>query len=148
MTKKGTPTQSPNITTFHLDPKNQDIATFVDEGGNRQSMPWFLPRSKPMSSSAASNCDFLCRHFKGGIFTRPPAGMNVVMFTQGGRSEAVVGQFALYGGEQRDLSAQASSVSGKKSRPTTWRSPPCSLDVQFDRGRDDAMAGDANAEDR
>ena len=67
---------------LHLDPKNQDIATFVDSDGNRQSMHWFLPRSKEDAARRRKYTDFLVRHFKGGIFTRPPAGMNVVMFTQ------------------------------------------------------------------
>jgi 4-hydroxyphenylacetate 3-monooxygenase len=67
---------------LHLDPKHQDIATFIDGNGKRQSMHWFLPRSKEDVVRRRRYCDFLCRHFKGGIFTRPPAGMNVVMFTQ------------------------------------------------------------------
>src|SRR3546814_16922615 len=68
---------------LHLKPENEEICTFIDDKGNRQSMHWFIPKSKEDVIKRRKYTEFLCRHFKGGIFTRPPAGMNVVM-----RSEA------------------------------------------------------------
>src|SRR3546814_1473321 len=47
--------------------------------------------------------EFLCRHFKGGIFTRPPAGMNVVMITQVDDQEPWAKNSRFKNGE-RDLS--------------------------------------------
>src|SRR3546814_5053185 len=67
---------------LHLQPENEEICTFIDDKGNRQSMHWFIPKSKEDVIKRRKYTEFLCRHFKGGIFTRPPAGMNVVMITQ------------------------------------------------------------------
>lgn len=66
---------------LHLDPAHQDEVTFIDEDGNRQSMHWFLPKNKEDAVRRRKYNEFIFRHFKGGIFTRPPMGMNVVMFT-------------------------------------------------------------------
>ncbi|UFX47586.1 4-hydroxyphenylacetate 3-hydroxylase [Bradyrhizobium sp. 41S5] len=123
---------------LHLDPKNQDIATFVDDEGNQQSMHWFLPRSKEDVIKRREYCDFLCRHFKGGIFTRPPAGMNVVMFTQVD-DQKPWSDNSRFSGKKRDLSGniqrQWEEVTSKDLAIS-----PMFLDVQFDRGRDNAMA--------
>src|SRR3546814_11947510 len=67
---------------LHLKPENEEICTFIDDKGNRQSMHWFIPKSKEDVIKRRKYTEFLCRHFKGGIFTSPPAGMNVVMITQ------------------------------------------------------------------
>jgi aromatic ring hydroxylase len=123
---------------LHLDPKNRDIATFVDSNGNRQSMHWFLPRSKDDAARRRKYTDFLVRHFKGGIFTRPPAGMNVVMFTQVDDPKPWY-QNSHFKNGHRDLSGnivrQWEEVTSKDLAIT-----PMFLDVQYDRGRDDAMA--------
>lgn len=123
---------------LHLDPSNQDIATFIDADGNRQSMHWFLPRSKADAARRRQYADFLVRHFKGGIFTRPPAGMNVVMFTQVDDPKPWY-QNSRFKNGHRDLSGnierQWNEVTSKDLAIT-----PMFLDVQYDRGRDDAMA--------
>ena len=123
---------------LHLDPKNQDVATFVDTNGNRQSMHWFLPRSKEDAVRRRKYCDFICRHFKGGIFTRPPVGMNAVMFTQVDDQKPWAENSRFKNGT-RDLSKniqrQWEEVTSKDLAIS-----PMFLDVQFDRGRDNAMA--------
>ena len=111
----------------------------MDLDGNRQSMHWFLPRSKEDAVRRRKYTDFLVRHFKGGIFTRPPAGMNVVMFTQVDDLMPWYENSRFKNGH-RDLSGnierQWAEVTSKDLAIT-----PMFLDVQFDRGRDDAMAG-------
>ena len=67
---------------LHLEPEHSDVLTYVDDDGNRQSMHWFLPRSKEDVQRRRAYHEFWFRQFKGGIFTRPPAGMNVVMYAQ------------------------------------------------------------------
>ena len=123
---------------LHLDPKNQDVATFVDTNGNRQSMHWFLPRSKEEVVRRRKYCDFICRHFKGGIFTRPPVGMNAVMFTQVDDQKPWAENSRFKNGT-RDLSKniqrQWEEVTSKDLAIS-----PMFLDVQFDRGRDNAIA--------
>jgi aromatic ring hydroxylase len=123
---------------LHLDPKNQDVATFVDTNGNRQSMHWFLPRSKEDVVRRRKYCDFICRHFKGGIFTRPPVGMNAVMFTQVDDQKPWAENSRFKNGT-RDLSKniqrQWEEVTSKDLAIS-----PMFLDVQFDRGRDNAIA--------
>src|SRR3546814_18326264 len=74
-----------------------------DLKGNRQSMHWFIPKSKEDVIKRRKYTEFLCRHFKGGIFTRPPAGMNVVMITQVDDQEPWVKNSRFKNGE-RDLS--------------------------------------------
>src|SRR3546814_8781532 len=56
---------------LHLKPENEEICTFIDDKGNRQSMHWFIPKSKEDVIKRRKYTEFLCRHFKGGIFTRP-----------------------------------------------------------------------------
>jgi 4-hydroxyphenylacetate 3-monooxygenase len=123
---------------LHLKPELQDVMTFVDDKGRRQSMHWFLPRSKEDAARRRKYHDFLCRHFKGGIFTRPPAGMNVVMFTQVDDPKPWYENSRFKNG-QRDLSQniqrQWDEVTERDLSIT-----PMFLDVQYDRGRDDAMA--------
>jgi len=123
---------------LHLDPKNREIATFVDATGKRQSMHWFLPKTKEDLARRRAYADFLFRHFKGGIFTRPPAGMNVVMFTQVDDPQPWSDNSRFKNGH-RDLSSNI---------PRQWQEvtsedlaiTPMFLDVQYDRGRDNAMA--------
>ena len=123
---------------LHLDPEHQDITTFIDERGERQSMHWFLPRSKADIVRRRQYAEFLFRHFKGGIFTRPPAGMSVVMFTQVDDQEPWAENSRFKNGH-RDLSGniqrQWDEVTSKDLSIS-----PMFLDVQYDRGRDDAMA--------
>src|SRR5262249_55639917 len=111
---------------------------FVDTNGNRQSMHWFLPRSKEDVVRRRKYFDFLCRHFRGGIFTRPPAGMNAVMFTQVDDQKPWAENSRFKNGK-RDLSKnierQWEEVTSKDLAIS-----PMFLDVQFDRGRDNAMA--------
>ena len=135
---KGYATAIAEYYDLHLDPKNQEIATFVDKDGDRQSMHWFLPRNKEDVVRRRKYTDFLCRHFKGGIFTRPPAGMNVVMFTQVDDQKPWA-EGSRFKGARRDLSGniqrQWDEVTSKDLAIS-----PMFLDVQFDRGRDNAMA--------
>lgn len=123
---------------LHLDPANQDVATFVDKDAKRQSMHWFLPRSKEELARRRKYTDFLCRHFKGGIFTRPPAGMNVVMFTQVD-DQRPWAEGSRFKNGHRDLSG---NIQRQWEEVTTkdLAISPMFLDVQFDRSRDNAMA--------
>jgi len=122
---------------LHLDPKNQDIATFVDENGKRQSMHWFLPRTKEDAVRRRKYADFIFRHFKGGIFTRPPMGMNCVMFTQVDDQQPWADNSVFKNGH-RDLSGniqrQWDEVTSKDLAIS-----PMFVDVQFDRGRVEAL---------
>jgi aromatic ring hydroxylase len=135
---KGYATAIAGYYDLHLDPKHQDITTFIDENGNRQSMHWFLPRSKEDVVRRREYVDFLARHFKGGIFTRPPAGMSVVMYTQVD-DQAPWADNSRFTNGHRDLSGniqrQWDEVTAKDHAIS-----PMFLDVQYDRGRDDAMA--------
>src|SRR3546814_6628150 len=88
---------------LHLKPENEEICTFIDDKGNRQSMHWFIPKSEEDVIKRRKYTEFLCRHFKGGIFTRPPAGMNVVMITQVDDQEPWAKNSRFKSGE-RDLS--------------------------------------------
>ncbi|GAC1534369.1 MAG: 4-hydroxyphenylacetate 3-monooxygenase, oxygenase component [Marmoricola sp.] len=123
---------------LHLDPEHQDTLTFVDEDGERQSMHWFLPRSKEDIVRRRKYHEFWFRHFKGGIFTRPPAGMNVVMYTQVD-DQAPWAENSRFKSGQRDLNGniqrQWDRVTGQDLAIS-----PMFLDVQYDRGRDDSMA--------
>ena len=101
-------------------------------------MHWFLPRSKEDVVRRRKYHEFWCRHFKGGIFTRPPAGMNVVMFTQVDDPEPWAENSRFKNG-QRDLPA-TSSASGREVTSKDLSISPMFLDVQYDRGRDNAMA--------
>src|SRR3546814_13626416 len=92
---------------LHLKPENEEICTFIDDKGNRQSMHWFIPKSKEDVIKRRKYTEFLCRHFKGGIFTRPPAGMNVVMITQVDDSS-----------EERRVGKECGSTCRSRRRPT------------------------------
>jgi 4-hydroxyphenylacetate 3-monooxygenase len=122
---------------LHLDPANEDVATFVDENGNRQSMHWFLPRSKEDVVRRRKYHEFLFRHFKGGIFTRPPAGMNVVMYTQIDDPEPWYENSRFKNGH-RDLRGNIERQWEMVTSQDLAISPMF-LDVQYDRGRDDAL---------
>ena len=123
---------------MHLDPAHEDVMTFVDGDGRRQSMHWFLPRSKEDIVRRRKYHEYLFRHFKGGIFTRPPAGMNVVMYTQVDDPEPWAANSRFKNGE-RELRG---NIERQWARVTTedLAISPMFLDVQYDRGRDDAMA--------
>jgi len=123
---------------LHLDPEHQDTLTFVDDNGQRQSMHWFLPRSKEDVVRRRKYHEFWFRHFKGGIFTRPPAGMNVVMYTQVDDPKPWAENSRFKKGH-RDLSGNIERQWERVTREDLAISPMF-LDVQYDRGRDDAMA--------
>jgi 4-nitrophenol 2-monooxygenase / 4-nitrocatechol 4-monooxygenase, oxygenase component len=122
---------------LHLDPEHADVLTFVDDDGNRQSMHWFLPRSKEDVQRRRAYHEFWFRHFKGGIFTRPPAGMNVVMYAQAD-DPAPWAENSIFKGPHRDLSGNIERQWARVTRDDVAISPMF-LDVQYDRGRDDAM---------
>ncbi|ACL42524.1 MULTISPECIES: 4-hydroxyphenylacetate 3-hydroxylase family protein [Micrococcaceae] len=123
---------------LHLKPENQDLLTFVDENGKRESMHWFLPRSKEDVIKRRNYADFIFRHFQGGIFTRPPAGMNVVMFTQVDDQEPWAENSRFKNGH-RDLSGNIQRHWDEVTAKDLAVSPMF-VDVQYDRGRDDSMA--------
>jgi 4-hydroxyphenylacetate 3-monooxygenase len=122
---------------LHLDPQHEDVLTFVDDDGTRRSMHWFLPRSKEDLQRRRRYHEFLFRHFKGGIFTRPPAGMNVVMYTQID-DPGPWAENSRFRGKPRDLSG---NIERQWARVTSQdlSISPMFLDVQYDRGRDDAL---------
>ena len=96
---------------LHLEPEHQDVLTYVDDDGNRQSMHWFLPRSKEDVQRRRAYHEFWFRHFKGGIFTRPPAGMNVVMYAQAD-DPAPWAENSVFKGPHRDLSGNIERAVG------------------------------------
>lgn len=59
---------------LHLDPEHQDITTFIDEAGNRQSMHWFLPRDKEGAVRRRKYAEFMFRHFKAAFSLGRPWG--------------------------------------------------------------------------
>ena len=122
---------------LHLDPAHQDEVTFIDENGNRQSMHWFLPRNKEDAVRRRKYNEFIFRHFKGGIFTRPPMGMNVVMFTQVD-DQAPWAENSRFKNGHRDLSG---NIQRQWEEVTTkdLAISPMFVDVQYDRGREDAL---------
>ncbi|REE71031.1 4-hydroxyphenylacetate 3-monooxygenase [Rhodococcus wratislaviensis] len=123
---------------LHLDPEHQDVLTFVDDDGVRKSMHWFLPRSKADAARRRAYHEFWFRHFQGGIFTRPPAGMHVVMYAQIDDPEPWEDNAVVAGG--RTISF-ADNIRSQWQRVTTddVALSPMFVDVQFDRGRDDAL---------
>ena len=113
------------------------MLTYVDDDGKRQSMHWFLPRSKEDVQRRRAYHEFWFRQFKGGIFTRPPAGMNVVMYAQVDDPEPWAAN-SIFKGPHRDLSGNIERQWARVTRDDVAISPMF-LDVQYDRGRDDAM---------
>jgi aromatic ring hydroxylase len=122
---------------LHHDPEHQDVLTFVDDDGVRHPMHWFLPGSKEDVKRRRAYHEFWFRHFKGGIFTRPPAGMNVVMYAQADDPEPWA-QNSIFKGPHRDLRGNIERQWERVVRDDVAISPMF-LDVQYDRGRDDAM---------
>ena len=119
------------------------MLTYVDDDGKRQSMHWFLPRSKEDVRAAGQYHEFWFRHFKGGIFTRPPAGMNVVMYAQVDDPEPWA-ENSRFKRPPRDLRGNIERQWERVTREDLAISPMF-LDVQYDRGRDDAHGRDADA---
>ncbi|ANS32598.1 FADH(2)-dependent monooxygenase TftD (plasmid) [Rhodococcus opacus] len=123
---------------LHLAPEHQDVLTFVDDDGVRKSMHWFLPRTKADAARRRAYHEFWFRHFKGGIFTRPPAGMNVVMYAQIDDPEPWEENAIVADGRKIPF---ADNIRAQWARVTTddVALSPMFVDVQYDRGRDDAL---------
>ena len=123
---------------LHLEPEHQDVLTFVDDDGVRKSMHWFLPRSKADAARRRAYHEFWFRHFQGGIFTRPPAGMNVVMYAQVDDPEPWEDNAIVADGRKIPF---AHNIRAQWARVTTddVALSPMFVDVQFDRGRDNGL---------
>ncbi|MDV7089114.1 4-hydroxyphenylacetate 3-hydroxylase N-terminal domain-containing protein [Rhodococcus opacus] len=123
---------------LHLAPEHQDVLTFVDDDGVRKSMHWFLPRTKADAARRRAYHEFWFRHFKGGIFTRPPAGMNVVMYAQIDDPEPWEDNAIVADGRKIPF---ADNIRAQWARVTSddVAISPMFVDVQYDRGRDDAL---------
>ncbi|MFD9667304.1 4-nitrophenol 4-monooxygenase/4-nitrocatechol 2-monooxygenase oxygenase component [Rhodococcus sp. NPDC059968] len=123
---------------LHLAPEHQDVLTFVDDDGVRKSMHWFLPRTKADAARRRAYHEFWFRHFKGGIFTRPPAGMNVVMYAQIDDPEPWEDNAIVADGRKIPF---ADNIRAQWARVTSHdvALSPMFVDVQYDRGRDDAL---------
>ncbi|MBN9113333.1 MAG: 2,4,6-trichlorophenol monooxygenase [Pseudonocardia sp.] len=124
---------------LHHAPENQDVLTFVDSDGERRSMHWFLPRSKEDAVRRRAFHEFWFRHFKGGIFTRPPAGMHVVMYAQVDDPQPWEDNAILADGRHVPFAQNIRDQWARVTRDDIALSPMF-VDVQFDRGRDDALA--------
>ena len=123
---------------LHLQREHQDVLTFVDDDGVRKSMHWFLPRSKADAARRRAYHEFWFRHFQGGIFTRPPAGMNVVMYAQIDDPEPWEDNAIVADGRKIPF---ADNIRAQWARVTTddVALSPMFVDVQFDRGRDNGL---------
>jgi aromatic ring hydroxylase len=124
---------------LHHHPEHQDVLTFVDEEGVRKNMHWFLPRTKEDAARRRAYHEFWFRHFKGGIFTRPPAGMHVVMYAQVDDPQPWEDNARPADGRKIPF---AQNIRDQWQRVTTEdvALSPMFVDVQFDRGREDALA--------
>ncbi|MGE0841460.1 4-hydroxyphenylacetate 3-hydroxylase family protein [Pseudonocardia sp.] len=124
---------------LHHAPEHQDVLTFVDDDGERRSMHWFLPRSKEDAVRRRAFHEFWFRHFKGGIFTRPPAGMHVVMYAQVDDPQPWEDNAILADGRHVPFAQNIRDQWARVTRDDIALSPMF-VDVQFDRGREDALA--------
>src|SRR3546814_11446823 len=90
-------------------------------------------RRTPRSTRTDTLFPYTTLFRSGGIFTRPPAGMNVVMITQVDDQEPWAKNSRFKNGE-RDLSG---NIQRQWEEVTTndWAITPMFLDVQYDRGR-------------
>ena len=122
---------------IHHLPENEELLTFIDEDGERRATHWLLPKSKEDVIKRRKYHEFWNRTFKGGIFCRPPCGMNVVMFAQVDDPEPWEENSTLHDGHSLAQNIRDQFARLKKYDHSI---SPMFLDVQFDRGRDDAMA--------
>ncbi len=122
---------------LHHKPELQDQLTFVDEDGERRALHWFLPNSKEDLIKRRKYYEFWWRHFKGGMFTRPPCSMNEVMFTQIDDPEPWEENSTMHDG--RPLARYICEQWDRLKREDLSISPMF-LDVQYDRSRDEAAA--------
>ena len=126
-----------NYYDLHHVPENQDLLTFVDSDGTRRAMHWMLPTSKEQVVQRRKYYEFWWRTFKGAIFCRPPASMNCVMFAQIDDPEPWEANSTLHDGHPL---AQNIRDQWARLKAHDLSISPMFLDVQYDRGRDDAMA--------
>lgn len=123
---------------LHHAPEHEDVLTFVDEDGERRAMHWFLPRSKEDVARRREYHEFWFRHFKGGIFTRPPAGMHVVMYAQIDDPQPWEDN-AVFKGKRQPLADNIRRQWERVTRDDVAISPMF-IDMQYDRGREEALA--------
>src|SRR3546814_12215977 len=62
---------------LHLKPENEEICTFIDDKGNRQSMHWFLPKSKEDVIKRRKSTELRCRPRSEGARLGKEGGMTV-----------------------------------------------------------------------
>ncbi len=122
---------------LHHDPELRDTLTFVDEDGERRAMHWFLPRSKEDVVRRRKYHEFWWRHFKGANYTRPPASMLPVMYTQVDDPEPWEENSTMHDGRPlaKYIRQQWDRI---KSQDLSFS--PMFLDVQYDRSRDESAA--------
>jgi aromatic ring hydroxylase len=122
---------------LHHKPELQDQLTFVDEDGERRAMHWFLPRSKEDVVRRRKYHEFWWRHFKGANYTRPPASMLPVMYTQVDDPEPWEENSTMHDGRPLAKYIRQQWIR-LKSEDLSFS--PMFLDVQYDRSRDEAPA--------
>ncbi|TDL75848.1 4-hydroxyphenylacetate 3-hydroxylase [Rhodococcus qingshengii] len=122
---------------MHHDPKHQDLLTYIDEDGERCSLDWFKPTSKEEVIKRRKFHEFWSRHFKGGMFTRPPAGMNVVYYAIIDDPEPWEQNSRFHDG--RPLATYIRQ-NWDRLRKNHLSISPMFLDVQYDRSREGAAA--------
>ncbi|MCF7553280.1 4-hydroxyphenylacetate 3-hydroxylase N-terminal domain-containing protein [Pseudonocardia sp. WMMC193] len=122
---------------LHHDPRLRDELTFVDEDGERRALHWMIPRDKQDVQRRRRYHEFWWRHFAGGMFCRPPASTNCVLFGVVDDPQPWEDNSVGHGGRPlaqhiRDLWAR---VRAEDSFLT-----PMFVDVQYDRSRPDSVA--------
>lgn len=122
---------------LHHDPEHADTLTFVGEDGEPRALHWFLPRCKEDVARRRGYYEFWWRHFNGGMFTRPPCSMNVVMFAQVDDPQPWEDNSRFSDG--RPLAQYIRDQWARLVREDLSISPMF-IDVQYDRSRDDALA--------
>lgn len=122
---------------LHHDPEHLDVATFVDEDGERRAMHWFLPRSKEDSVRRRHYYELIWKHFQGAMYMRPPASMLPVFYTMVDDPDPWEQNSKFHDG--RPL-AQYIRDQWKYLRDNDLSFSPMFLDLQYDRSRDDALA--------
>jgi aromatic ring hydroxylase len=66
---------------LHYDPVHQDATTFVDESGRRQSMQWFVPRTKDELKRRRRYYETVMREVGHTAFSRMPDSSNALLLT-------------------------------------------------------------------
>jgi 4-hydroxyphenylacetate 3-monooxygenase len=121
---------------MHHDPELQEVLTFVDTDGIRRAIHWMVPRSAEDLRTRRAYHEFWARHFKGGMFARPPASTNCVIF--GTVDDPEPWEANSIGHHGKPL-AQYIRAAWDRVRDDDLYLTPMFVDVQYDRSRAEAI---------